>query len=274
VNLYNFFSKIVQKLQGNIFNYTHLNVRGSKKHLNPVLLIDRWERYHRVITSKTKNHFKPVLSNKTVFELGCGPMLGWGPLVLFLGAKKFIGCEPGFQKKATFSKYVKNNYFRKHYNELVSNYGNRMSFNTFYKKLKNSNILKTADELDKIKTCIQIILSNSVLEHINRNNLFKTLEKIWTKAKKNAFFFHAIDMGPHKPISLQNWYKKNIKKQILLNLLRINDFFLLIKTLNPTRIYLVVYRSQCINKKSVAKMWKNYTVNNLKVKTGFIFGYK
>lgn len=84
-------AKVVQKLKGSRFNYNLLGICGSLKHLNPVTLIDRWERYLRVLSTNAKVIPKPNFANKVVFELGCGPLLGWGPLALFLGAKAFIG---------------------------------------------------------------------------------------------------------------------------------------------------------------------------------------
>ena len=80
-------------IYGNDYNYSVKSILSNKKYMNPSMLIDRWERYNRVI-EKNLDINLPEIKNKDIFELGCGPLLGWGPILLFLGAKSFYFYEP------------------------------------------------------------------------------------------------------------------------------------------------------------------------------------
>ena len=115
------FSALQKKfVYGNDYNYSTKAILSNNKYMNPNILIDRWERYNRVILQNLNINF-PEVKGKQVFEIGCGPLLGWGPILLFLGAKSFFFYEPNFQIETIKSKDVKKKYYLVTYNELVSN---------------------------------------------------------------------------------------------------------------------------------------------------------
>ena len=158
---------------GNDYNYSTKAILNDKKHLNANYLIDRWERYNRIlIKNKIINPLK--IKGKTIFELGCGPLLGWGPILLYLGAKKFYIDEPNFNKQIIYSKELQVKYFRVLYDEMVSNYGKLMEFKKFIDLIKLNYEEIDYSRLEKV----DIILSNSVLEHISKEEIKTTLQRI------------------------------------------------------------------------------------------------
>ena len=85
--------------------------------------MDRWERYFKVIENKTgdknlKNKFN--FRGKRIFELGCGPLFGWGPIAIFLGADTYYYHEPALEREVTLSQVLKEKYFSPLYKDLNS----------------------------------------------------------------------------------------------------------------------------------------------------------
>ena len=92
-------------------------ILNDSKHLNINALIDRLERYTRITNLNIPNStFNLNFESKTIFELGCGPLLGCGPIFLFLGAKRFYYYEPFLLKETVASKEIKERYFNNQQN--------------------------------------------------------------------------------------------------------------------------------------------------------------
>ena len=122
-SLYSNFNFIKNKLivqDSTHWKYDLSSVLESKKHLNVNNLIDRLERYSRVIKLNVpESNFNLDFINKNVFELGCGPLLGCGPIFLFLGAKDFYYYEPYLMPETISSKIIRDGYFKRLYDELL-----------------------------------------------------------------------------------------------------------------------------------------------------------
>ena len=54
------------------------------------------------ITEATK---VSLSTNKNIFELGCGPLFGWGPIAIALGANTYYYHDPGLRRDAEFIYY-------------------------------------------------------------------------------------------------------------------------------------------------------------------------
>ena len=254
-------------IYGNDYNYSVKSILSNNKYMNPSMLIDRWERYNRVINENLNINF-PEIKGKHIFELGCGPLLGWGPILLFLGAKSFCFYEPNFQLETIKSKEVKEKYYLLLYNELAGNYGKLMSFDTFYNLIINKTYQVNFDNEDSI----DFILSNSVLEHIPSSEIEDTLCKSRYILKPQGKFLHAVDHSPHNPFdsTLMGFYKYSInKKYHALNLLRRNDILEILSNSGFLDFKDYVYRKEEIEKEEVHKSWKKYTKVDLEAKVVF-----
>ncbi len=239
------------------WNYSIDQILNNPKHLNSSILIDRWERLYRVINQNIdNNNISKNFIDKTVFELGCGPLLGFGPIFIFLGAKTFYYYEPNISLKAVFSEEIKNLYFRKIYDELVSNYGKLMTFDFFYQSIKD-NSLETSF---KNTNTVDLVISNSVLEHIPMKTLGEMIKKIERITKSNSSFIHVVDFGFHSTFNpgFGDLYFENKKKyQRGLNFARTNDIESLLNSFQALNFKKYIYRRVSVDTDRIHSFWRN-----------------
>lgn len=241
--------------------------------MNAQYLIDRWERYQRVIQSQNRQKIDFSFQGKTIFELGCGPVFGWGPIAIFRGAKKYYYHDPALITSVVKSDDIKNKYFVPLHKELISNFGDTLTFNDFYERVMNQCI---PIDLSKEES-IDLILSNSVLEHVPSKELGTLLSKLQSILKSGGYFFHSVDHGSHGigGYGFGSLYSKNRSNELKdLNLLRkseINNLFIEAGVEAPQT---VIYHSQNINNNSLHPSWKSYSNDDLCARVVFYFGKK
>ena len=187
------YSVLKSKFKGVNWDYSEVILK-SKKHMNHQYLIDRWERYLRVIKIKDCEYYKNLdFNKKDVLELGCGPFFGWGPIALFRGASMYYFHEPSLMLDLVRSDEAKERYFFPLYQELCSNYGNIMSFLKWY-----DSVMTKCIHIDfSIEEQVDLVLSNSVLEHLPRSKIEDIFSKLFFVCKSGGYFFHAVDFGAH-----------------------------------------------------------------------------
>jgi SAM-dependent methyltransferase len=252
-----------------------LEILNSKKHMNKQYLIDRWERYWRVIESNnqdsSKQYFK--FKKKHILEIGCGPVLGWGPLAIFKGAEKYYYLEPSLMRSVVESQKLKEKYFIPLYKELVSNFGNLMDFENFYQK-----VLTNCIPIDfSNKNSIDLVLSNSVLEHIPREDMPNLMKEIYFVQKPGGYFLHAVDFSSHgfggKGFgSIYSYSRsKGIKN---LNLLRMSEIQNHFSEVGFENIHTTVYHSEIVDRSSLHKSWKSALNDDLTSRVVFFVGMK
>ena len=256
-----------------IFYFKISEILENEKLLNPSLLLDRMERYLRILNqNKATYKLSPtkLFKNKVIYELGCGPLLGWGPIAIFLGARYYIYNEVAFNKNILNSREIKYSYFEKVYNECVSNYGNRMTFYEFIQKLKKNTVC------DKpiLDFKYDLFLSNSVLEHVEKDKISTVLSDISIKMKRGALFLNAVDFSSHLPGQIEIYKSDRIKSNRSLNLLRKSEIIDQLKQNNLSVKLAIDYRVKKIEKKSVHESWKKFKKNDLEVMTAIFYGEK
>ncbi len=171
-------------------------ILGSQKHMDPTKLIDRLFRYQRVIGNQVD--WQPIdFNDKVVLEVGSGPLLGWGPIAVYLGSSKYICVEPTYNPKVLNSLKLWDKYFIYLYKQLIAIFGQRMSFSEFKHKVL-SNITcynKNFQDAELIPGFFDLALSNSVLEHVI--DLDEFLKKLKFVCKSSCIHMHVIDFGNH-----------------------------------------------------------------------------
>jgi hypothetical protein len=135
---------------------------------------------------------------KRVVEIGCGPLAGYGPLVVFCGAASFESAEPEWSWELFKSELISAQYLRVLHADLVALYGKRMDFRQFTGALKERMaIYKTSFESVPIKGPVDIVLSQSCLEHVfPLDAIVAMLAKLQNPATR---FIHLVDFGNHYP---------------------------------------------------------------------------
>ncbi len=272
-------NNIIGKLSGlGNFDYSLDSVLKNRKHLDYFNLIDRWHRYWRVIemytTDISMNKFK--FANSIVLEMGCGPLLGWGPMAIFLGSKKYYYIEPSLRREVVESNEIKNSYFLPFYDELVSNFGNRLKFETFYEKVMTEIAPLNIDE-NMSESLVDIILSNSVLEHIHENEIGSLMEQLYLISKTGGHYLHAVDFSDHQKNKDHFGFiylkPKKENRMNSLNLMRKSE---MIKLLIDAGFNCesVVYHKTEVDKKNIHPFWEKYSEEDLTSRVVFLLGMK
>ena len=100
--------------------FTKADVLSKRKYRNPVVEIDRFERYVRVLKRVHDGFVQPDLRDAVVLELGCGPLLGIGPLAVYCGARRVFYSEPAFNRDLIRADTIREGYFRLLHEELLA----------------------------------------------------------------------------------------------------------------------------------------------------------
>ena len=190
--------RIVKKIYNKIFGGLNTEERSVLQTLKkrPQAPYDFFSRYEKILYNSLQweeINFK----NNYVMELGCGPHLGFGPLAIYLGAKKFLAVDPTVNKNVFDSEKLINNYFRMTFKDFNGIFRRNITFSEFMSQLKSKTIFfsNTKNTLFDFNSKIDIQLSNSCLEHIeNLNDALLDLKKL---ISPNGKYIHAVDFGSH-----------------------------------------------------------------------------
>lgn len=168
-------------------------------------------------------------SGRRVVEVGCGPLAGFGPLVVFCGAKSFESAEPEWDGALFFSEEIREKYLRLFHADLAALYGPRMAFDEFVDALKaRISIHRGGFESAPIAGPVDIVLSQSCLEHVFP--LDGTLDKLAAIQTPATRSLHLVDFGNHYPTGnpFEGLYERPPDDYIArrgkaMNLLRMSD---------------------------------------------------
>lgn len=254
------------------WDYSLGAVLKSQKHLKYQNLIDRWFRYCRVMDAADQNEFRKGLDfhNKHILEIGCGPLLGWGPLAIFLGASRFTYHEPFLQRAVLGSEQMRKAYFLPFYGELVVNFGLRMGFQEFYHRTLSAVPLNFENSEN-----IEIALSNSVLEHVSRKELTDLLSKINEVCRPKSFFFHCVDFGSHGVGGTRfgTLYKRKAGEETrFLNMMRKTEIANSIEAAGGNILAQVTYQQTLCHRDEMDKSWQAYDDDDLFSRVVFFLG--
>jgi hypothetical protein len=267
---------VARKARGVSFDYSLNAVLRSTKHMHAVALIDRWERYWRIIEASGPAPDRTAFDfeGKNVFELGCGPILGWGPMAIFLGANEYFYDEPAARPEVARSEIMRERYFRLFHRELAANYGPRMEFQEFHEKCMNRcRPLSLSDagwagEID-------LFLSNSVLEHVPADQLEALISQLVEMSSAAGHYFHAVDFGPHGQVSeFDDLYRKSrveISENELINLLKPSEISSAIK-LAGSGCDIVPYKILPVEQGKLHEFWRNYSRQDIACGVAFFLG--
>jgi hypothetical protein len=249
-------------------------VLKSSKHINPKGHIEVWERYWRVLGTNGCEGFRGEFSfqDQSVLELGCGPLLGFGPIALFNGAKEFHYHEPGLLRDVVESKQIKMRYFVPMHEELVANYGDRMSFDCWYERVVRDTVPVNFNKAGSVS----LVLSTSVLEHIKKSELKQLLQQLWQLSAPGSWFLHGVDFGPHGfSGGLQRLYEtidRRTPNPGLINLLRLSEIEKELGLANCEIVKSAVYKLDKIDRRNLHESWNSYSSSDLNTRVAFIIG--
>jgi hypothetical protein len=172
-------------------------IAESQKHLRFQRLYDFLSRYETIIQRHHPHWGEIQFEAERVLEIGCGPLLGWGPLAVFLGAERYVACEPLFNKDVLTDQNLAERYFRGLHKDLSAIYGPRMTFDEFRLALQERCEIHNHTLLEShIEGEFGVMLSNSCLEHVFP--LDRTIALLKELSSPNCRFVHLVDFGNHR----------------------------------------------------------------------------
>lgn len=139
-----------------------------------------------------------AFEGRRVVEIGCGPLAGFGPLVLFCGAESFESAEPDWDPALLHDPAVVEGYLRVFHADLVALYGPRMDFAAFRTALdRRMRIHRGGFEAAPIQGPVDVVLSQSVLEHVFP--LEPTIARLAAIQGPQTRSLHLVNLGNHYP---------------------------------------------------------------------------
>ena len=169
----------------------------SPKHMRPQRFYDFLSRYEAILARSTG--WAPLeFENRNVLEIGCGPLMGWGPLAVFLGCRRYLGIEPQFDRRILEDEVFVRRYFLPMFKDLTAIYGHRYDFDQFLEALETQTDLtgKHLVDLDGDST-FDVVLSNSCLEHVTPFE--ESIARLKEVSAPGSRFLHLVDFGNHRP---------------------------------------------------------------------------
>jgi hypothetical protein len=178
--------------------WTAEELLSSPKHSRGIRFAELLMRQEAVVRRHVPGWLPPEFENKRVVEVGCGPLGGFGPLVIFCGAASFESAEPEWDPALFFSEPVAEKYMRVFHADLSALYGPRMTFCEFKALLRERMHVDVGGfETSSIRGPVDVVLSQSVLEHVFP--LEATLSKLAAIQGPATRFLHLVDFGNHYP---------------------------------------------------------------------------
>lgn len=156
---------------------------------------DYLSRYEAIIARHCE--WTPIrFEESNVIELGSGPVLGWGPLAVFLGCESYTCVDPFFNPDILDESDFVEGYLLGLYKDLSALYGSRLKFENYVSSLKRRIIAEHNHFLEAdVKGPFDVALSNSCLEHVFP---FKeTIVRLRGVTAENCRFLHLVDFGNH-----------------------------------------------------------------------------
>ena len=256
------------------------DILRSPKYLRPQRFQDFLTRYEAIL-ERAAGWQRLDFAGAAVLEIGCGPLLGFGPLALFRGCASYTAIEPYFDATLIASEAIRNAYFLPLFKDLSAIYGERMTYDAFLGRLqKDTRVLRVPihTATNEGQRRFDAVLSNSCLEHLDP--LAESIAHLKTLCSDDARFLHLVDFGNHRtsanPFSgiysnLPHDYRRKYGRGI--NLARPPDLLRLFRENGFGAELQPYYWSREHYAEHMLPYWKErYSDSDLFLKTAIVFG--
>lgn len=270
--------KLSKRIRGSS-TYDLDDLLRSAKHMRAQLFYDFLSRYEAILARA--HGWQPLeFEDRAVLEVGCGPVLGFGPLALFLGCRSYTAIEPTFDAELALHPRVQDGYYLRVYKDLAGVFGPRMSYEAFLHRLRTrATVARTMIEhADFESGTFDIVLSNSTLEHLQP--LEASIRKLRLLSKESARFVHLVDFGNHRPTRSPFSGMYSVEPDVYLgrygkgiNLARAPDMLRVFREAGFNVGLQPYYWYREFFDESIAPWWKErYTNDDLFLKAAIVFG--
>ena len=178
------------------FLYDLESILGNAVHMDARRVVDRYLRYERVL--QVKSAWTPIeFDGKRIMEIGCGPLLGAGPIAVYLGATEYVCVEPRYQPEVLESDVVWTRFFLPFYQQLDALFNRGIGFDEFVDRVR-SRIKVDAiaiEEFTHTEEPVDVVFSNGVLQHIG--DLDRGVDLIRQMSHASTRQFHVVNFTDH-----------------------------------------------------------------------------
>ena len=177
------------------FPYDRDSVLTSKYHMDARKPVDRLLRYERVLDTQAQ---WPALdfADRRGLEIGCGPLLGWGPIAVYLGARRYVCIEPRFQEAVLLADEVWTRFFLPLHQQLEAVFARGVSFADFADRIRSRihvhGVPVERCELDDASA--DLVISNGVLQHVaDLDGAMQQIRRVSCEGAKQLHVVHFTD---------------------------------------------------------------------------------
>ena len=133
-----------------------------------------------------------------VLEIGCGPLAGFGPLALFLGADRVEAADPEFDPALFEDPRIERSYLAPLHADLSAVHGERMTLAAFVDAVRTRlAVHRCALDAAPLGRAPDLVLSMSCLEHVFP--LESVAAVLARHGGPHLRQFHLVDFGNHYP---------------------------------------------------------------------------
>jgi hypothetical protein len=188
--------KIKRRLHGRAGSFDVQEIAGSPRLMRSQRFYDFLSRYEAILTRNVG--WQPLeFEDRHVLEIGCGSLLGFGPIALFRGAASYTAMEPGFDPCVLDEPAIVDGYYLNVFKDLTAIYGPRFEFPEFMELLKTRTRVDREPLLEtKLSGPFDVVLSNSCLEHVF--DFKESMAALHTLSASDCRFLHLVDFSNHR----------------------------------------------------------------------------
>lgn len=178
------------------FQYDLGSILGSKVHMDARRVVDRYLRYERVLQKKSA--WTPLdFDGKRLLEIGCGPLLGVGPIAVYLGATEYLSVEPNYQPAVLESDVVWTRFFLPFHQQLDALFDRGISFDEFVESMRSRIVVEAValEDYTPAGDPVDVVYSNGVLQHIA--DPVRAVDVIRQLSHASTRQFHVVNFTDH-----------------------------------------------------------------------------
>jgi hypothetical protein len=238
-------------------------------------VVDRFLRYERVLQKKS-NWIPIEFEGKRVLEIGCGPLLGIGPIAAYLGSVEYTCVEPKYCPEVLQSDIVWKRFFLPLFQQLDVLFDRGISYDEFVDRVWSGiNVeIVSVEECHQYHNQFDIVYSNGVLQHIM--NVEMAIMQIHQVSHTKTRQFHVVNFTDH--VSLPDDPFREIyeldpveyfEHDFLLNLKRPSEISSMFLDSNIPITQVSYIADQAAVPDTIAPYWSRFNASDLAIQIAF-----
>ena len=257
------------------FRYDLQAILANAVHIDGRRVVDRFLRYERVL--QVKSDWASIdFDGKRVLEIGSGPLLGLGPIAVYLGATEYICIEPRYQPEVLESDEVWRRFFLPLYQQLDVLFERGISFDQYAAMIRSRIQTETVPIEDCARTdnLVDVVYSNGVLQHIT--DLDRAVAFIQQVSHASTRQFHVVNFTDHvspPDDPFREIYRLNpadyFEDDFLLNLKRPSEISILFQQAGISLTQIPYIADHPAATSAMAPYWTRFDESDLAIQIAF-----